>query len=111
MRVDPIQASVPDLAQGPAKVDVLSSTPERQLQQPEADISVLAAVKVESEQQLKNRSQKHSEVSYDERGKAVVRIINDDSGETILQVPSEQVLEVSEQIEKEIEERALDLRS
>ena len=69
---------------------------------------------MESQRQgnTRERVSKHAEVTYTEEGKAVVEIVNDSSGEVLLQVPSEQVLQVGEQISKMIEEeRAVDLRS
>jgi uncharacterized FlaG/YvyC family protein len=114
MRIDPIQATAPDLSRSQANIQNFSSTPEAQLQQPEADSTVLAAVSVEAERQGNTRehAQTHAQVSYDEDGRAVVEYIKDSDGEVVIQVPSEQVLQVSKQIEKSIEgAREIDLRS
>ena len=114
MRIDPIQATAPDLSRNQANIQNLSSAPEAQLQQPEADSSVLATVSVESERQGNTRdsAQKHAEVRYNEEGRAVVEIVSDTDGEVVLQMPTDQVLQVAEQIGKQIEEeRTVDLRS
>lgn len=114
MRIDPIQPAAPDLSRSQANIQNLSSSPESQLQQPEADRSVIAAVSVESERQgnTRERASRHAQLSYNEDGRAVVEVVNDSDGEVVLQVPTEQVLQVGKQIELKIEEeRALDLRS
>jgi uncharacterized FlaG/YvyC family protein len=114
MRIDAIQATTPDLSKSQSNIQILSSSPATQLQHPEADTSVIAAVSVESERQGNTRehAQTHAQVSYDEDGRAVVEYVKDSDGEVVIQVPSEQVLQVSKQIEITIEEeRAVDLRS
>jgi uncharacterized FlaG/YvyC family protein len=113
MRIDPIQANVPDLSRSSNNIQNLLSTPEAQLHQVEADNTVNAAVRVEtgSDRSTPESSEKHHELEYTETGKQIVKIV-DDSGKVVTQLPTPQVLEVGKQIEIEIEEkRAVDLRS
>ncbi len=115
MRIDSIQSDSGDSIATDLKIQKLSSTPETQLHSVEADQSVLPGNAVESDpaSTTSDHEQRRRELSFAGHGRMVIRELADESGEVVSQIPTDQVLQVAEEIDKQVEEeqRRLDLRS